>query len=257
MMLHRHFRGIFDLVDAHFKEFCQSGRRHTAGGTDLGLATAFRTADGSIGGYNVADQPRHRKGAEDIFVGKIIFILHILQHCGNNTAGAAGRSGNDDAAIGILLADRKSIGANQAVLSGLGAFVDMLLVKQKLRFALHRKTARQGAAFAQAFVDGILHRLPNLHQVVLDVGVLIFKHIVRKSDIFGFANLSDALEGIFLVNVPLVGGAIFIGLNFAAADTIVKLSAQFHLILIGNKFNGIGMNGSFGFVVKDNFVGNI
>ena len=161
-MLHGHLCGIFQLIDAHFKQLAKGGGSHAAGGADLCLTAAGGAADGGICADDVADETRHRKGADDIMIGELVFILHIFQHRGHHAAGAAGGSGDDDAAVGILLADGKGIGADEAVFSGLGAFVDVLLIIQELGLSLQCQSAGKLSGLDQTLLDGIQHGLPHL-----------------------------------------------------------------------------------------------
>ena len=49
MVLQRHLRRVFDLIDAHLEQLRQRGGGHGAGGADLGLTAALRAGDGRVG----------------------------------------------------------------------------------------------------------------------------------------------------------------------------------------------------------------
>ena len=89
-------------------------------------------------------------------------LVAIFQHRRHHAAGAAGGSGDDDSAVRILLADGKGIGADEAVFSGLGTFVDVLLLIQKLGLSLHLQAAGKLPCLDQTLLDGIQHGLPHL-----------------------------------------------------------------------------------------------
>ena len=162
MVLKGELSRIFDLVDAHFKELGESRRRHSAGCTHLCLTAAFRARDGSVLLDEISDKSARGESSYDLLVGEALLFLHIAEHRGYNGAGAAGGGGNDFAAVGILLADRKGIRADDAVFSGLRAFVDMALIEKMLSFSFNIKSARQCSRSNKTLSDSGLHGFPHL-----------------------------------------------------------------------------------------------
>ena len=254
MMLHRHLCRIFDLVDAHFEQFRQGGCRHRAGSTDLCLTATFRAADGCVGAHHIANKSCHRQCPKHIMVGKMVFLLHILQHRRQNTAGAAGRSGDDQAAVCILFADCEGIGADQSIFPGLGTFVNVALVVEELSLSFHGQTTGQCAGFAEAFVDGVLHYLPHLQQKGFDLLPFPLENIVGKADVVGLTMLRDLLKGLFFIDLSLGYGFFSVGADITAANAVKAPSAQLVAIPECDKGHRIGVDRCRCLTIKQDLV---
>ncbi len=203
MVFQRYFGGVLDLVDAHLEQLAQSCRGHGAGGTDLRLTAAFRTADGGVGLDKIADQPGHGQRAQHAILRYAALLLHVAQDAGQHAARAAGGRGDDDAAIGVLFADGEGIGADDAVFTRLRAFVDVLLLEEVLRLALYAQTAGQHAAAGKTLVAGGVHHPPDPAEEVPDVPALAHGNIIAQTQIVRLAVFGDVVKGVFRVDVGL------------------------------------------------------
>ena len=251
VMLQRHLGGVLDLVDAHFEQLTEGGGGHGAGGAHLGLTAAFCAADRCVGGHQITHKPRYGQGADDVAVGKSVLVLHILEDGGKDAAGAAGGSGDDDAVIGVLLTDGEGVGADQAVLAGLGGLVDVALVVELLRFSLHLQPAGEDARVGQTLADGGGHGVPDVQEERGKIGVLMLENVIRQADAAGLADLCDLGKALLGVDLGGQGEAAFLAVHadLTAAYRQKAHTPDFDIPCIPDEIQGIGMGEGIGYLV--------
>ena len=97
-------------------------------------------------------QSRDARGADDLRVGEIFLLLHVLEGGGHHAAGSAGGGGDDGAGIGVLLRHGKAYAHTMVFLGG--GFVYMTLIIKVLGLALHMQSLRKLAGYRQARIYG-------------------------------------------------------------------------------------------------------
>ena len=119
-----------------------------------------------------------------------------------NTARAARGRGNDDSAVGILLAHRKGVRANYPVFSRLRTLVNVPLIVKLLRLSFHLKSAGESADMGKSLSYRIAHNVPDREQKGLEISVLVGENVVGKTNILRLAKLGDLAKttlGVYLV----------------------------------------------------------
>ena len=242
MMLQGDFRRVFDLVNAHLVEFRQSGGRHGAGCADLRLTAAFRSADGGVACHNGTHQTRRRQGADHVVIGKSVFLLHIFEYRGNDTAGTAGGGRDDESAVRVLLADGEGVGAHDAVFPGLGTLVDVTLIEQILGLSLHTQSAGQGARVGQSFSYGGAHGLPHIAEESGKIRALTGEYVIGEADALRFAPPGNGGEIVFGIDLLCRRcGGIPLEADLAAADGQYPCPGDLTAVPIGDQIHGVGM----------------
>ena len=219
MVLHGDLGGVFRLLDAQTHQSAQRGGGHGAGRADLCLTAAFRAGDGAVALDESAEQAGDGQRAQDLRIWDIVRSLHVQQHGGQHTCGAAGRRGDDGAVVGVLFRNGKGIGTHDAQLAHLRALIFLALRIEALGLALHVQAARQRALGGQTVGNGLLHRLPDLREKVPDAGALVQLHIFAQRDVAPAAELRDLRKGIFGIDLILLLRRILpLDADVAAAD---------------------------------------
>ena len=145
MMFHGNLSRVFHLIQILLIQLRQSGGSHGAGGADLCLAAAFRTGDGGVALGKAADDSGSCKPTKNLLVCKALCLLGIFQNCWDNTAGSAGRCGDNGAVICVLLSNSLGIGGDSLKFQKGRSMVFCFLLIQVFRFALNLETTGQNA----------------------------------------------------------------------------------------------------------------
>ena len=82
MVFHRHFCGIFHLIQVLIVKLGQSSCSHGAGSADFCLAAGFCTGDRGVALGEIADDTGGGKSPDDLLVGETLGVLGIFENCG-------------------------------------------------------------------------------------------------------------------------------------------------------------------------------
>ena len=104
------------------------------------------------------------------------------------------------------------------------------------------ETAGQLASGGKALLNGTLHDLPDVQQIVPDILALVELHVIDEADVPELAELLDLGKGVFQVCLfTLVRGGTALHQNIAAADAADPLPGQLLAIPEGHQVHGIGV----------------
>ena len=219
MVLHGHFCRVFHLIQVLLVKLRQSGGSHGAGGADLRLAAGLRAGDGRVPLGQIADDAGSGQAPADLLVGIALGHLGVFQHRGKHAAGTAGGSGDYRTVSGVLLRHSIGEGSDQLEFPKGRLIHGQLLAIQILGFPLDIQAAGEGALRLKAFIDRILHDLPDLHQEVPDLRSFVQLHIFGYGmDVAPFAEIRDLREGVLDIHFLSFFGGLPRVADITAAD---------------------------------------
>lgn len=262
VVLHAYFGGVFDNRRAATQDLGQRPRGHGAGHPHFPLAAHFRPREGGVFLVEDADGGGGEEVAQQQFV---IHLAHeaivIVQHGGNDAGGTVGGGGHHPAAGGILLVDgqREQIHPlhhHQRILVEIGLAAELAIEGRRPPF--HLEPAGQHPLAATATLDAALHRLPDLAQARLDLGLrakhlLVGQHQAGDGEAALLAvgqQLGAALERVGNGVGRIEAGGLLLGVgevalldDEAATDGVVGLLEQQLFTGEGAQGHAVGVGG--------------
>ena len=123
VVFHTNLCGVFNLSEVEAEQLRNRRGSHTARSAALRLTAALRSAYGRVGFNYVAYYSRRSKRAVNVLVRKAVLMLLVIKHCGNYSAGSAGRGGDYRASACVLLRNSKGVCADKTVFVGFGTLL--------------------------------------------------------------------------------------------------------------------------------------
>ena len=244
VVLQAHLRRILYLRRRAAEELAGGRRSHGAGHTDLALASHLRAGDRGVVLDDVAEDAGRGQSMEDARLGEIVEFGQMDQHARHHATGSTRRGRGHRAAGGILLAHGQGIGEDAATA------LQRRLVGKRLRIvgrglAGQVQGARERALVVDATVDGTLHHLPHLAQVVPDVLVLAKRHILPVATTVVLTPAEDVLGGVEVIDLLRAEALVLLALALrqgAAADAIDRpLLGGLVVAVEGDKLHAVGV----------------